>query len=157
MLAAQMPIVIQDHLAGELADFVAIDDSGPIPEVRLVHCKASGGAKPAARLGDVQELAAQAIRSVQWLAAGPTLWGELRRRLDERDATKVVEGDRSVVEALLDTWSTTPPLPTWSIWLVQPGVSDAVLDDADRVSSLLTAAHAWVSSQSVDFALICSP
>ncbi len=157
LLRSEMPIVIQDHLAGELADFVAIDATRLTAEVRLVHCKASGGPKPSARLGDMQELAAQAMRSVQWLAAGPDLWVELRRRIDERAATKILQGERDEVIELLESWGNRPPPADWAVWLVQPGLSDGALDGAPTVTSLINAAHAWVAGQAAEFRVLCSP
>jgi hypothetical protein len=157
LLSAEMPIVIQDHLPGELADFVAIDNTGLTFDLRLVHCKRSGGPAPSDRVGDVEELVAQAIRSVRWLASGPGLWKELHYRLQHRNATRLLNGTLDEVLTLVEDWSQTPPLTNWSMWLVQPGLSDALLDDADRVTSLLTAAHGWLSSQNVRLMVICSP
>lgn len=156
LLAADMPIVIQDHSKGELADFVAIDNRTLLPEVRLVHCKASGSSTPAARVTDLEELVAQAIRSVQWLSPSADLWVELRRRVDTRQATKILHGSREEIVAQLDEWSTTPPVATWSLWLVQPGTSIAALDGAPNATSLLNAAHAWIAGESVDLRLLCS-
>jgi hypothetical protein len=156
LLASEMPIVIQDHLPGELADFIAIDHQTPMPAVRLVHCKASGGAQPAARVTDLEELVAQAIRSVQWLTPRADLWAELRKRLDQRPATKIVEGERDEIVSLLDEWSAKPPLASWSLWLVQPGLSAAALSTSPQTTSLINTAHSWVTSQNVEFGLICS-
>lgn len=156
MLASEMPIVIQDHLPGELADFIAIDNRSLMPEVRLVHCKASGGPQPAARVTDLQELVAQAIRSVQWLTPRADLWTELRRRLDTRQATQVLTGSRDEIVALLDEWSARPPVASWSLWLVQPGVSAAQLDGSPGATSLINAAHSWVAGEQVEFHLVCS-
>jgi hypothetical protein len=156
VLASEMPIVIQDHLPGELADFIAIDNRTLMPEVRLVHCKASGSAQPAARVTDLQELVAQAIRSVQWLTPRPDLWMELRQRLDVRQATRVLNGSRDEIAELLDEWSERPPVATWSLWLVQPGVSVAALDGSAAVTSLINAAHSWIAGEQVELRLVCS-
>jgi len=156
LLSSEMPIVIQDHLPGELADFIAVDHGTLMPEVRLVHCKASGSAQPAARVTDLQELVAQAIRSVQWLTPRPDLWTELRRRLDARQATRVLSGSRDEIVALLDEWSARPPVASWSLWLVQPGVSVAALDGSPPATSLINAAHSWIAGEQVDFRLVCS-
>ena len=156
LLTSEMPVLMQDHLPGELADFIAIDHRTLMPAIRLVHCKASGSEQPAARVTDLEELVAQAIRSVQWLTPRSDLWAELRRRLDERSATKIVQGERDELVALLDGWSAQPPVASWSLWLVQPGVSVAALETAPQATSLINAAHSWVASQSVEFALICS-
>jgi hypothetical protein len=161
LLTAEMPIVLQDHLPGELADFVAIDNTAATTEVRLVHCKKSSRPTPTVRVSDLEELAAQAIRSVRWLTSSPALWVELRYRLEHRAATRLLNGERDEVEQALDLWSNQPPLAAWSIWIVQPGLSSAHLDAAtpaaDRATALLTAAHAWVASQSIKFSVICSP
>jgi hypothetical protein len=55
--------VIQDHLPGELADFIALRESGNRVEVNIVHCKKPAGA-PSTRVTDIQELLAQAMRSM---------------------------------------------------------------------------------------------
>jgi hypothetical protein len=125
--------------------------------VHLVHCKASGRDTPSARLGDVQELVAQSLRSVQWLASDPTLWKELRRRIDERNATQIRCGEEQALKSLLDNWSETPPVVRWHIWAVQPGVSDGRLDTATEVTSLLTSLHAWCASQEAELRIVCSP
>jgi hypothetical protein len=85
------------------------------------------------------------MRSVQYFVAGSGFWAELRRRLDERAATQLLQGEIDDVKALLDGWIINPPFVDWGMWLVQPGVSDAALDGAPQVSSLLTAAHDWVT------------
>jgi superfamily II DNA or RNA helicase len=156
LLAGAYPIVIQDHLRGEIADFVAIDNSTLFPRVALAHCKASGGDIPAVRVTDLQELAAQGIRSVQWLAPGSDLWIELRRRLDHRDATRVIAGDEATVKQLLDDWSAQAPPAEWAMWLVQPGLAASRLDAAPSVASLLNAVHYWLASQQVELTLLCS-
>lgn len=156
LVEEEAAFVIQDHLAGEIADFVGIDSTRLIPDVHLVHCKSSGSESPAARLGDVQELVAQALRSVQWLVPDGTLWQDLRRRLDERDATKVMKGPKEDIVALLDEWAVSPPAPRWHVWAVQPGISNARLDSAPEVTSLLTSLHAWCASQHAELRLVCS-
>jgi hypothetical protein len=154
-LSRDLPIVIQDHLSGELADFVAINPDANPPRVCLAHCKRSGG-NPAARVTDVEVLVAQGVRSVQWLRPGGALWSELRYRLDHRNPTQLITGDRPTVLELLDRWIAAPPLTRWSLWLVQPGLSVARLDDAEDVTALLNIAYSWASSQNVELSLVCS-
>jgi hypothetical protein len=156
LLASEAPMVIQDHLAGEIADFIGIKTSGLRPEVHLVHCKASSSETPTARLGDVQELAAQAVRSTLWLVNGASLWAELGRRLDQRSATKVLRGNEAATKMLFAKWADDPPLPVWNVWAVQPGVSDAQLNSATEVTALLTAVHKWCAGSHVGFRLVCS-
>jgi hypothetical protein len=157
LLSHEYPIVIQDHLPGELADFISIDDSQETISVCLTHCKSSSSANPAARVGDVQELVAQSIRSVFWLNQSADLWTELAFRLDNRNATFLRTGDVAAITALLVEWSARPPLTDWTLQLVQAGLSEAALDSAPRVTTLINAAHYWATSQSVSFQVSCSP
>ncbi len=147
-------IVIQDHLALELADFIGIQ-GGEQAQVHLMHCKSAGGA-PAARLGDVQELAIQAMRSVRWLNPGPPLWTELLRRLDDRASTSVVHGSDEAAREILARWQARPPAIDWFVWLVQPGVSLAKLDAAPGPSTVLSIANSWCTQQEVRLRLLCS-
>jgi superfamily II DNA or RNA helicase len=154
-LSAETPMVIQDHLALEIADFVGLRVD-PTPQVHLVHCKSSASQTPAARLGDIEELAAQAMRSVRWLNSGPALWTELLRRLDERRNTSVVAGSDDEIRQLLHGWEQAPPAAEWIVWLVQPGVSSARLDNEPGPSTLLSVAHSWCADQQAGFRLLCS-
>jgi len=95
-------------------------------------------------------------RSVQWLRPGAALWSELRYRLDHRNATQVLAGDQNALQDLLNQWIAAPPLVRWSLWLVQPGLSVARLDQAAGVTALLNVAHSWASSQNVKLRLVCS-
>lgn len=155
LLTREMPIVIQDHLPGELADFIAIDPRTDPPRASFVHCKRSGGA-PSARVTDIEELVAQAIRSVPWQKPGPALWSELRYRLGHRNATRIISGDRGYVEATLDGWIAAPPPVDWFLWVVQPGLSVARLDGSAPVTALLNIAYSWASTQNVTFSVVCS-
>jgi hypothetical protein len=139
----------------EIADFIGIDP-GLEPSVHLVHCKRSHGTSPAARLQDVEELVAQGMRSTQWLVAGPTLWAEVGRRLTHRAATVAIAGNSTEIQAVLEDWSATPPLVRWFIWLVQPGLSAAVIDTPGSVTSLLSAAHSWIQTQDCELRIVCA-
>ncbi len=59
-------IVYYDHGSGEIADFIAVQETMGRLIVRFYHCKGAGGAAPGHRVGDVYELAGQAVKSVIW-------------------------------------------------------------------------------------------
>lgn len=145
--------VIQDHLRGELADFIALREIGNRVEVDIVHCKKPGG-PPSTRVTDIQELLAQAMRSMYLATAGPSIWNELARRIQHRNATKIVKGTSAVVTARLAAWAADRPLISWQITCVQPGVDDAVLNTWTQGNALMIAAYDACKAQGVAFRLI---
>ncbi len=148
--------IIQDHLPGELADFVCAEKAGNRVRVDLVHCKASGGQQPGTRVTDIQELIAQALRSMYLATAGSAIWDELKARINNRAATQIVEGTHAAVLGEIEEWAATPPLIDWTITVVQPGVADGGLDTWDQGNALMVAAYDACNAQGVDFCLVDS-
>jgi len=146
--------LIQDHLRNELADFIAIGETGQRVLVDLVHCKRPGGANPASRPTDIQELLAQAMRSLYLATAGPAIWAELERRIRNRPVTKVLKGDRDTLLTTLATWQQQQPLIEWTITCVQPGVSDGHLEEWSQGNALMLGTHDACQVQGVRFRLI---
>lgn len=152
-LRAEADFVIQDHLPGELADFIAIRTSAAITKVELVHCKKPGG-DPSNRVTDIEELLAQAMRSVYLATSGASFWSLLLDRIHNRDATKIVDGDHAAVIAAVEAWAESPPLLDWSIAAVQPGVADSQLEAWSEGNALLLSAYTSCRGQGVSFRLI---
>ena len=152
-LEATADWIVQDHLPGELADFITIRRAGMMVEVDLVHCKKPGGAA-ATRVTDIQEVLAQAMRSVYIATSGGQFWTELLRRLRHRNATRVVRGDTQHLEQTIQDWSTAPPLLVWTITAVQPGVSDSQLDTWTEGNALFSAAYSACRGQGITFRLV---
>jgi hypothetical protein len=120
LLESEAEWIVQDHLPGEMADFVAIRNPSGIVHVDLVHCKKPGGTTAAARVTDIEELLAQAMRSVYLVTSGPQFWSMLVHRLHHRDATRVVRGGLDTVVTAATAWTASPPIVDWSITAVQP-------------------------------------
>jgi superfamily II DNA or RNA helicase len=157
LLEREADWIVQDHLPGEIADFIAVRDRGGIVRVDLVHCKKPGGAGPAARVTDIQELLAQAMRSVYLATSGGRFWANIRHRLDHRAATRVVRGDRNAVVTAVAGWANHPPLLDWSITAVQPGVADSRLETWTEGNALMSAAYSACRGQGVAFRLVDAP
>jgi superfamily II DNA or RNA helicase len=153
LLDGEAEWIIQDHLPGELADFIALRELGDRIRVDIVHCKKPGG-NPGTRVVDIQELLAQAMRSMYLATAGPSIWNELARRLLERNATKIVKGTAAVVNARFAAWTAQRPLIAWQITCVQPGVDDSALESWTQGNALMTAAYDACKAQGVAFRLI---
>lgn len=149
--------VVTDHGSLELADFISLAVDGDTARMRFFHCKGSAGASPGQRVGDLYEVLGQVVKNVPRTLASSVLWGELLRRLDRRDAFKVVHGDEAAFRAqvqLLDQ-SARHELQI-EIIAVQPGVSVSGLQDWPAGRALLHAADGWCTSENVRFRLLGS-
>jgi superfamily II DNA or RNA helicase len=156
-LESEADAVIQDHLPYELADFLSLKAEGDQISLDVVHCKAAGGSNPGTRVTDIEQLLAQAMRSVYFATAGPRIWIELRRRLAERASTKVIKGNEEVLAGQLEAWAVAQPLINWRLTVVQPGVADDQLDGWTQGNALLSAAYDFCDRQGISFRLIDSP
>lgn len=156
LLESEADAVIQDHLPYELADFLCLKAEGEQVSIDVVHCKASGGPKPSTRVTDIEQLLAQAMRSVYFATAGPRIWIELRRRMAERASTKVIKGNEAALVGQLEAWSQAQPLINWCLTVVQPGVADDQLDGWTQGNALLSAAYDFCDRQGIRFRLIDS-
>jgi superfamily II DNA or RNA helicase len=126
--------------SGEIADYVVIEElaTGEVA-LALWHAKGARGNAASVRIGDFQEVVAQAIRSRGALPS-TALWDQLARRLNGEEAPRatVVDGsdDLNVLRERLgldvsgdDEGTETPPwgqrLPVvrGSIGIAQPGLS----------------------------------
>jgi hypothetical protein len=157
LLESEAEWIVQDHLPGEMADFIAIRNPSGIVHVDLVHCKKPGGTTAAARVTDIEELLAQAMRSVYLVTSGPQFWSMLVHRLHHRDATRVVRGGLDTVVAAATAWAASPPIVDWSITAVQPGVADSGLDTWSAGNALMSAAYSACKGQGVAFRLVDAP
>ncbi|MFI4985299.1 MAG: DEAD/DEAH box helicase [Solirubrobacterales bacterium] len=144
--------VIQDHRKDELADFITLRQTGDQVEVNLVHCKKPGGA-PGTRVTDIQEVLAQAMRSMYLATAGSEIWLALTDRVQNRPYTKVLKGTKEAVLGQLALWSANQPLIQWSITCVQPGVDDTQLATWTQGNALMSAAYDACKAQGVAFRL----
>jgi superfamily II DNA or RNA helicase len=153
LLAESSDWVLQDHLKNELADFIALRQILDRVEVDLVHCKKPGGA-PGTRPTDIQELLAQAMRSMYLVTGGPGIWKELAQRVRFRSYTKVLKGTSEAILAQLESWEEGRPLIEWQITCVQPGIDDSQLATWTQGNALLCATHDVCKSQGVRFRVI---
>ena len=156
LLEGEAEWIVQDHLPGEMADFIAMRNPSGIVHVDLVHCKKPGG-DPGVRVTDIEELLAQAMRSVYLVTSGPQFWSMLVHRLHHRDATRVVGGEHDAVVAAATAWAASPPIVDWSITAVQPGVGDSQLDNWSAGNALMSAAYSACRGQGVAFRIVDSP
>jgi superfamily II DNA or RNA helicase len=94
-------VVYYDHGSGEIADFVAVEEANGRLIVRFYHCKGAGGATAGHRVGDVYELAGQAVKSVTWALKQRVLANIRRRFTNQKGAARFIRGDLDLLERLL--------------------------------------------------------
>jgi superfamily II DNA or RNA helicase len=157
LLESEADWVIQDHLRGEMADFIAVRTSSGIVRVDLVHCKKPSGNSTSARVTDIEELLAQAMRSMYLTTSGGEFWSRLLHALRHRNATQVVRGDEGEIADRVAEWATSPPLIDWSITAVQPGIADSRLEDWSAGNALMLAAYSACRGQGAAFRLVDAP
>lgn len=101
LAASPHVIVYYDHGSGEIADFVAVEKSEGRLVIRFYHCKGAGGAAAGHRVGDMYELAGQAVKSVIWALKQRVLAHIRRRFTHQTGGHRFVRGDLDLLEQLL--------------------------------------------------------
>lgn len=129
-------VIYYDHGTGEIADFVAITDQAGKVLVQFYHCKGATGDAPGHRLGDIYEIAGQAVKSVTW-ALKQRVLSNVRRRFTERlGSHRFVKGDLARLEEMLN--GATPAQIEYEFIAVQPGLSKQGLPN--ELANILAAA-----------------
>lgn len=158
LAASDATWVVTDHGSGELADFLSMTvDEDPV-RVRLYHCKGAGGPQPGRRVGDLYEVIGQSIKCVPWTLVPSSLCQELLRRLDQREAFRVIHGDEDEFREELDRLvQTTRRQLRIEVIAVQPGVSISDVQVWPFGRALLHAAAGWCTAENTEFRLLGSP
>ena len=113
-------VVYYDHGTGEIADFVSIEELQERFRICLFHCKGSTGAVAGHRLGDIYEVACQAVKSVRW-ALKQRVLSTIRRRFNERKGGhRFVRGDLDQLTDLIE--GATAAQIDFEFVVVQPGL-----------------------------------
>lgn len=136
LLGSSAKVVFLDDGAGEIADYVAVEDIGGKVVVQLFHCKAAGGTSvPNQRIADLYEVVGQAVKCRRYLDC---------RRLAEQLAHRVTltrskfcRGNLSDVSSLLKD----PSRVLFQVVVVQPSIGT---DPSEAICRLLEAADAYL-------------
>ncbi|KND48116.1 MAG: Helicase-related protein [Parcubacteria bacterium C7867-006] len=132
-------VIINDDGKGEAADVVAIrivESAGEqnYIEVNLYHCKYSGQTTPGSRISDLYEVCGQAQRSAHWKEDPYRFFSHfLRREPLKRSGQEIsrfekgAKGDMDKIIKMSEVYDLR-----LSIFIVQPGVSKAVISVEQR-------------------------
>ncbi len=150
--ASGASVVFCDDGTGEMADFIAVEETATGPLVGMFHCKASDGDRPGNRVHDLYEVCGQAVKSCVWVRP-ERLLPQLKHRARLRGIVGYVKGDE--VEATRILTLQARQQVQFVIYVVQPGI---MRDDRDPpVSNLLAAANHYLLQSGVDqFSIVAS-
>jgi hypothetical protein len=148
-------VIIDDDAAGELADLVVIDKASDRTNVALVHCKWSSKDYVGQRLEDVEVVLSQAVRSLRW-ASAKLFWRELRRRLRERNSTRIINDPEGWGIGSIDEWAEQPPRTAFRVFAVQPGLLMANVARHAAINTLLVSCYGWAADQDVPLVVVGS-
>lgn len=137
-------ILIYDHRSGEIADYIAIDNSPHSLNIRLYHCKGSTGIRPGLRVGDLYEVCGQAIKCLLWTNSKAAFSKKLLHRINT--GSKFIIGDATLLNKLLDTHF----MLRFSVCVVQPGLSktewEKDIKGAAKLGSILASAENYIQT-----------
>jgi len=100
LLASGVEVVFCDDGSGEIADFIAIQETATGPRVRMFHCKASSESQAGNRVDDLYEVCGQAVKSSVWIRTEHLL-ARLRHRTTLPSVTGYLRGDEDAAARIL--------------------------------------------------------
>lgn len=143
-------IIIGDHAAGELADFITIDLTSKNITFYHVKCVVKGKL-PGGRKNDLEEVMAQAICSGCWIK-NVGLNKEINRRFDKRAATKLLYGKKEQLAIFYRDYS--PPLWSFKVVAVQPALAESKI--TKPIKTMIASAHDYIATSGGAFEVVCS-
>ena len=119
LLASCAEVVFCDDGAGEVADFLSIQETAAGPRVKMFHCKASGEPQAGNRVNDLYEVCGQAVKSSVWIRTEHLL-ARLRHRTTLPSVTGYIRGDDDTAARILALQARQQT--QFEIYIVQPSV-----------------------------------
>ena len=147
-------LIINDHKSYEIADLIVIDLLRN--HITLIHTKSAGITKgvpdkPGGRKSDLEEVVSHAISSSKWIKHA-NFAREIERRINDRDATKIIQGELSQVQEFLSEYS--PALFGFQIDIVQPALrSDKI---SESINAMLSSTQDFIAASGGIFKILCS-
>ena len=135
----QNTYVLYDHGSGEIADYIAIQESEDQLIVRLFHVKKKTAVGYNSSMEDIYEVAGQAVKSITWL----TTKGKFVNKVNSRHFAGhciPVRGDfRECIRALRNAGKQL----TAFIVIVQPSLSRSAVM-SEKIQEVLAAASTYI-------------
>jgi hypothetical protein len=145
LLATTAEVIFCDDGAGEIADFITIEETADGPRVKMYHCKASGGPQAGNRVDDLYEVCGQAVKSSVWIRTEQLL-ARLRHRTTLPSITGFVRGDEDAAVRILALQARQQT--QFEIYIVQPSVQRQGRNA--NISNLLAATRDYLLNGGID-------
>jgi len=145
LTASAAAVVFCDDGSGEMADFIAIENTDAGPRVKMFHCKASGAAQPGNRVDDLYDVCGQAVKSCVWIRPDQML-ARLKHRATLNSVTGYVKGDEESANRILSQQARQQV--QFEMYIVQPGVMRD--NRAEDLSNLLAATRYYLAQGGID-------
>ena len=151
-------ILFDDDGANEIADIVAIKDSGTQITIRLLHCKYSTEDLPGGRIDDIVEVSSQVVKNVRWF------WDieRLARRMFLRNVDRSAKGHPRFLTGSPELMRKVIRLSELSVStirevvVVQPGLSKEAM--TPQILSVLGSADSYLRmAAGCPLTLWCAP
>jgi hypothetical protein len=132
--------ILYDHGSGEMADYIAIKEDENRLVVRLYHVKKKSSSGFNSSMGDVYEVAGQAVKSITWLSTKGKFIDKISDRY-KAGHCQLLNGDYK--DFIRELRSTTKQI-TGYIVIVQPGLSKSV-PMPQKIQEVLAAASSYIA------------
>ncbi len=132
--------VLYDHGTGEMADYITIQEEQTQWVVKLYHVKKKSAAGYNNSMGDVYEVAGQAVKSIIWVSSTGKLIDKIRSRQNSSHCVPVKGDSKELLKALRREFKQL----ACYIVIVQPGLSKSVEMPA-KIQEVLASAASYIS------------
>ena len=131
--------ILYDHGSGEIADYIAIQETDRQLSIKLYHVKKKSAAGFNSSTADVYEVAGQAVKSIVWLTTRGKFADKVISRHIAGHCQPVVGNYRECLQAIRDTSKQMVA----NIVIVQPALSRSV-DMPDKIQEVLASASSYI-------------
>jgi superfamily II DNA or RNA helicase len=132
--------IIYDHSSSEMADFITLKESEHVMEVTLYHVKKMSSSIYNSSVGDVYEVAGQAVKSTTWLRTKQFF----RKKIIDRNRTGHCQFKVGDFEDFKATMRQNKQL-IGRIVIVQPGISKST-PMPDKIQQILAASNFYINN-----------
>ena len=131
--------ILYDHGSGEIADYIAIQETDRQLSIKLYHVKKKSAAGFNSSTADVYEVAGQAVKSIVWLTTRGKFADKVISRHNAGHCQPVVGNYKECLQAIRDTSKQMVA----NIVIVQPALSRSV-DMPDKIQEVLASASSYI-------------
>jgi hypothetical protein len=143
-------VIVKDHGAGEMADFIVVEPSTNPRLITLYHCKGSSGDLSSDRVDDCYEVLGQALRSSQWIL-NPTLLDRIEIQTRPPRSSAILKGSAASLRNIAADFASN----AWNyrIVVVQPGLKTGIMEDSRKIALLVVSAYEAIRQFNGEFTI----